>query len=495
MAEANTPGSAGTGDKRRSRVERKAAPPSRGSAHKGQRRALIVGINDYEGTVNDLPSCVADAEAMHKMLSDRYQFDEARLLRDAEATEANVVAGLEHILTGLDKDGRAVFYFSGHGSTARRGSTIEECLVLHDAYFFDDRLVELSTQAPPGVLSVIMDSCFSGGLEKQLLKAVFNPGASVERTRVKAYTRQDPREFQEHNEDQEEVGKFIRFGGTPFVPPIQRAGTVLFGDAAKALIPAPQSDEVGQPRLNGLLLSACLETETAAASTSLTDGKSAFTYCLLDVLQRSNPAITNAALIEAVQKRIKAIGLGQTPLIKEPPIPAGLGHKSFITFEEPRSSELPAGEGSSATAALITMLTALNSPQAQGEAKMDAATIINIIMQIIAALQRGQQSSQPNKGLADVLPLILAAQSNAAPANKGFADLLPTVLPLLLKNNAAPPQNKLFGIDDAILIPAIAGVISSAVSKNSQTNSRLFGIDDAILIPAIASVVGSAIQR
>ena len=155
-------------------------------------RALIVGINDYLGTVNDLPSCVNDARAVDELVRGAYKFASTKVLVDADATIANVTAELERLFSKPTADTRLLFYYSGHGSTERKGSTLEECLCLYDGSFFDDRLVQLAAAAPPGVFTAIFNSCFSGGMDKQLLKTAIGPEGNIERGRVKAFLREDP---------------------------------------------------------------------------------------------------------------------------------------------------------------------------------------------------------------------------------------------------------------------------------------------------------------
>ena len=77
-------------------------------------------------------------------------------------------------------------------------------------------------------------------------------------------------------------------------------------------------------------------------------------------------------------------------------------------------------------------------------------------------------------------------------------------------------DSKLFRIDDAILIPLIVSAVTAATKGNQPTGDKslvgdiiraaggivkspdqqkLFGIDDAILIPAIASVIAAAVKE
>src|SRR5215813_2756908 len=46
------------------------------------RKALVVGINDYGGPPNDLPSCVNDANAITQLLQSKHGFKEVHTVRD-----------------------------------------------------------------------------------------------------------------------------------------------------------------------------------------------------------------------------------------------------------------------------------------------------------------------------------------------------------------------------------------------------------------------------
>ena len=132
-------------------------------------RALLVAINNYGSQQNNLPSCLEDAARFRSLLEERYGFDQFTELYDGDATVANVEQGLTWLFEDVAPDDRLVFFYSGHGYQQPNGENLEECLVLSNMEFlFDDRLSELSQTAPPGVLTVVFNSCFSGGMEKQV---------------------------------------------------------------------------------------------------------------------------------------------------------------------------------------------------------------------------------------------------------------------------------------------------------------------------------------
>ncbi len=101
----------------------------------GERRALLIGIDDYsaEGLEPaagqetaagrsawpDLYGAVNDATAMRGMLIARYGFEarNVRLLIDQEATRAAILAAIDrHLIKPSGTGDHAVFFFAGHGS-------------------------------------------------------------------------------------------------------------------------------------------------------------------------------------------------------------------------------------------------------------------------------------------------------------------------------------------------------------------------------------------
>jgi hypothetical protein len=284
-----------------------------------------VAINDYGNPQNNLPSCLEDAAQVRSMLQSRYGFETFTELYDGDATVANVKSGLTSLFENVASDDRLVFFYSGHGYQQPRNGNLEECLVLSNLeFFFDHRLSELSQSAPPGVLTVVLDSCFSGGMQKPIAL-----GDGVEIARTKLWVPPPGRS----------AAKSLM--GGPLVPRPFGCFPVTDPTAVKRLVLGPQpcpelkaaapqaagEDEASQLQLNGLLLSACSENETASAATSATEGLSAFTYALMRALPTSGE-ISVTQLHEGARERLAAIGFQQ----KVPASPAELASSSFVTL-------------------------------------------------------------------------------------------------------------------------------------------------------------------
>src|SRR5205823_15090744 len=77
---------------------------------------------------------------------------------------------LDELFNGVGPADRVVFYYSGHGYQQVINGNKEEYLVTQDIKFFHDDDFSKKTQGlPDGVLTVVLDSCFSGGMEKRLI--------------------------------------------------------------------------------------------------------------------------------------------------------------------------------------------------------------------------------------------------------------------------------------------------------------------------------------
>lgn len=138
-------------------------------------KALCVGINEYPGGQDDLKGCVNDAKAWAGLLVEHYDFPRAdvKVLLDAQATKARIVAGLKALLAGAKSGERLVFTNASHGTYVADDSGDEEydqaiCPYDCDKHLLiDDELRELFAGLPAGVsLSVISDSCHSGTLTR-----------------------------------------------------------------------------------------------------------------------------------------------------------------------------------------------------------------------------------------------------------------------------------------------------------------------------------------
>jgi hypothetical protein len=370
-----------------------------GGGARGSKRALLVAINDYGSPQNNLPSCLEDAAQFRSVLQSRYGFETFAELYDGDATVANVDGGLAWLFDNVAEDDRLVFFYSGHGYQQSRNGNLDECLVLGNLeFFFDDRLSELSQSAPPGVLTVVLDSCFSGGMQKPIAL-----GGGVEIARTKLWV------------PPPDTSAAKSLVGGPLVPrpfgcfPVTDPATVkrlVLGTQAGPNLKAdgPQAagrDEASQLQLNGLLLSACSENETASAATSATEGLSAFTYAMMRTLPASGE-ISVTQLHAAAREQLAQMGFRQTPLLKVPERPAELASSSFVTLAPAAAAAgqpaktLPAEAGGEPTTVEPTEDVTVTDQQAYDQQFW--RTVERVSAQV--AMAAGNQASAERKSFA-----------------------------------------------------------------------------------------------
>lgn len=368
-----------------------------------KKRALVVGINDYGGHFSpNLPSCVQDALSMQDEFKGALGFSEIKVLKDSDATHANVVAGLDWLTNGVTSEDRIVFYFSGHGTTQPKGTVLEEYLVLYDNLLQDDDLSKKTQHLPDGVLTVILDCCYSGGMEKRMYEAVLNPTVNkvaegffssaapeftVEHTLVKTRAT-EPNKINSLEKQLTKVTSYKPFG---------QVARLLPNGVTKAAYVAPTSDEVGQLELKGVLLSASLESETAAASTAQTKGLSAFTFCLLSTLHKYGYELPLTQLLRLVDVDLKRLNLRQTPILKGNP--RKLENLTILLKNATVAAEAPKDADQAQTVMQVIQLLAslgYGNPQSSGNqftqpqrrenmpvGTMDPSVIASIVSQVM----------------------------------------------------------------------------------------------------------------
>ena len=144
-------------------------------------RAVVVGVQAYTlPGAADLKGCVNDAKAMEEVLK-RRGFRVRRLL-DAEATKAAILKAIGDEGGQIRSDERFVFYFAGHGTNYagfKNGRTASPgaFLLPVDAdpkdvagrFISARELGEAVAAVPAASRTVILDSCFSGGMSQYVM--------------------------------------------------------------------------------------------------------------------------------------------------------------------------------------------------------------------------------------------------------------------------------------------------------------------------------------
>jgi len=156
------------------------------------KKALLIGINDYPGTFNDLMGCVNDVMNMQDLLVSLFGFTKENIvmITDRDATTINILKALEMLVHGATAGDLLVFHYSGHGSQVPdthgdEADKLDEILCPYDLdwksnVIRDDDLARIFDTLDPNVhLEVFLDSCHSGtglrGLDSAYRKPRFMP--------------------------------------------------------------------------------------------------------------------------------------------------------------------------------------------------------------------------------------------------------------------------------------------------------------------------------
>lgn len=137
-------------------------------------KSLIVGIDFYTNNATNLTTCVNDANAWEKILTKKIKNDlSIKKLTKFDETDADtILSEFETLVESLNPSDTGIFIFSGHGLLRKyncqndQSCIIEERIRAQDREIPDisliNRLKELDNKAK---LIVIIDSCFSGGVQ------------------------------------------------------------------------------------------------------------------------------------------------------------------------------------------------------------------------------------------------------------------------------------------------------------------------------------------
>ena len=253
------------------------------------KRSLHIGINDYPGTGSDLSGCINDANDWREALETRGF--ESTMLLDAEATKANMISALTHIINSTGKDDIAVITYSGHGTwivdvDGDETDGRDEALCPHDIAegnaLTDDELYEIFSQKLRGARIIfISDSCHSGSVSRacRQMPGTQNDTWKFPKTRFLA-----PEIFMKGNIPLLEKARRVE---QTYTKPKIRAATVLF--------------------------SGCKDTEFSYDAWFNERANGAFTYSALQTLDALDENASYNDWFKAIRKLLPHVQYPQTP--------------------------------------------------------------------------------------------------------------------------------------------------------------------------------------
>lgn len=261
--------------------------------------ALLVGINDYRHPVTPLHGCINDITAVEEYLRARVEAERFELLtlKDQQATRQAVIDGFRNHLCRASSGDLVLFYYSGHGSQNTSPpefwhldpDRMMETLVCWDSRLeggwdlADKELAKLIAEVAKGgpQITVVLDACHSGSGTR---------GDVVER-RAPSDSRPRP------------LSSFI------FSEEI--------GSLSGSRSPQDQPSGWFQlPRGPHVLLAACRDNETAKEYQPAGQSRGAFSYFLMDTLQRANGSLTYRSLFKRANSLVRSIISSQSPQLE-----------------------------------------------------------------------------------------------------------------------------------------------------------------------------------
>jgi hypothetical protein len=274
------------------------------------KRALLVGINDYQG-IRDLKGCINDVTNIRDILKTYLGFTnkDIRVLVDDRATKANIDHRLEEMVAQAKSGDFLIFHFSGHGSQIRDrdgdelNDHMDELLCPYDMdwddrFITDDHLSDVFANLPQGVsLEVFLDCCHSGtgtrdiGLERPAHLGPENPIVSR------------------------------------YLPPPVDIECRLEGEEYDLNAPRGFKSK-SRSTLNHVLWAGCMDNQTSADASIKNAYHGAFTYYFCKHMRDANGNLTRAEMLRRVRASLRYGGYSQIPQLEGK---AGVLNKKVLT--------------------------------------------------------------------------------------------------------------------------------------------------------------------
>jgi len=316
------------------RKQRRKAPPR----DRVNRRALLIGINEYPTESDRLEGCVNDVYLMSAALQEcGFPPEAIRTCLDERATASGIIERLQWLVDDAQPGDERVVYFSGHGATIpeygenNEPDRLTETLVPWDFAWSpetavtDDRIYDLYSQLPYDTrLAMIFDCCHSGGIHRDggARARGINPPDDIRHRAIK-WDRQSemwvPRDFERLNAkfSRERSAARAFFGADGATTRIGRAS--LIRGQSETTYRAMKKKRAGNrfgPYLP-LIIEACEENEYAYEYRHGVTSYGAFTYALVSRLRRYK-RITFARLVGETGEQLAELGYEQSPKILGP---------------------------------------------------------------------------------------------------------------------------------------------------------------------------------
>jgi hypothetical protein len=139
--------------------------------------ALIVGVNDYPGSANDLDAAVNDAaEVERAMLMLGASRNQVLTLTDGAATGAAIRGGLDWLTANAGPDAVAVVFFAGHA--VKQDPGVEALVGTDGARIFDTEIADRLAPLTARKAWIAIAGCYGGGFTEVLAPGRILTGAA-----------------------------------------------------------------------------------------------------------------------------------------------------------------------------------------------------------------------------------------------------------------------------------------------------------------------------
>jgi O-acetyl-ADP-ribose deacetylase (regulator of RNase III) len=140
------------------------------SIKQGKNYLLAIAIDNYKH-IRKLNNSVRDTDAIVQLLSTRYQFDAANIVRlyNAEANEREIYRELKRLALTLTEEDNLIIYFAGHGmydEVTKEGFWIPVDAEQDEEadYIGNDKIIRYIKAIKARHIFLMADACFSGSL-------------------------------------------------------------------------------------------------------------------------------------------------------------------------------------------------------------------------------------------------------------------------------------------------------------------------------------------
>lgn len=310
-------------------------------AMKPQKRALLVGINEYPHPEQNLEGCVNDVFLMSSLLQESgFAAEDIRIVLNDRATHKGVCERLDWLLSDANDGDMRFLYYSGHGAqlptygVGDRVDRLDETLVLHDfdwsreRALTDDDFYSLYSQLPYGLKFIsVFDCCHSGGMTRGGGRTIRGLDAPDD-IRHRMLRWDAKREMWVEREIESPNPGFNKRFSTGKTGPGAQRFTHRLGQAMD-LRPLPPAEAKKAAAARGhkgpflpVLVYASREDEFSFEYRHGPVAYGAFTYSLVKTLRRDRhlkkPQLTFESLVNEVRKELAELGYEQQPSLVAP---------------------------------------------------------------------------------------------------------------------------------------------------------------------------------